>query len=39
VKKKGRLYPYPRPDTWRQVFYAEFDGRRRRRAIITVMGE
>ncbi|MBN2030434.1 YjbQ family protein [bacterium] len=24
---------------WQQVFYAEFDGRRRKRAIIKVMGE
>jgi thiamine phosphate synthase YjbQ (UPF0047 family) len=24
---------------WQQVYYAEFDGRRRKRAIIKVMGE
>lgn len=32
---KGRLDLGP----WQQVFYAEFDGRRRKRAIIKVMGE
>jgi len=25
--------------TWQQVFYAEFDGQRRKRVIIKVMGE
>lgn len=25
--------------TWQQVFYAEFDGRRRKRAIIKIIGE
>ena len=24
---------------WQQVFYAEFDGRRRKRVIVKVMGE
>jgi thiamine phosphate synthase YjbQ (UPF0047 family) len=24
---------------WQQVFYAEFDGRRRKRVVIKVMGE
>jgi secondary thiamine-phosphate synthase enzyme len=25
--------------TWQQVFYAEFDGRRRKRVIVKAMGE
>jgi secondary thiamine-phosphate synthase enzyme len=25
--------------TWQQVFYAEFDGQRRKRVIVKVMGE
>jgi len=25
--------------TWQQIFYAEFDGRRRKRVIVKAMGE
>ena len=25
--------------TWEQVFYAEFDGRRKKRVVVKIMGE
>ena len=33
--REGRLDLGP----WQQIFYAEFDGRRRKRVVIKVMGE